>query len=399
MSALFDTLAPSVQAALDVVVNSNASSDPVQTLIACLGVMDVLDENVITEWDSEKADFDFQDLLAKNDGNIVTAAKAYFSEFLQEDEVRTSIGLVHINSKTKGKMVHRLRIASALVIPRIPEILISGTVGEREPLNKDRSDDIVAFYTFEKTMQIGEVNITARIKVGELSSGLLAYYLAAKKEAPIFDSSWVDGEPKTRGLKKELKTLSFDSTISNELRSFEMGFDSNIPYDDDEINIEILKITDIRTGGEITLDEAESLLKGEEAAKELSSQAPILGRSNNVKTAKGTKIETRFALVEADSLIASHDSSGGANAKFPQELQPRDRSRETSQAWVQKVAASLDPDSLGRTASKPPMRRRTFIRYCYTKRFTSKPPMRRRTLPEYVDVLNRTSKPPMRRRT
>lgn len=78
--------------------------------------------------------------------------------------------------------------------------------------------------------------------------------------------------------------------------------------------------------------------------------APVhLGRSNSVKTAKGTKIETRFALVEADTLIASHDSSGGVNAAFPQELQPRDRSRETSQAWVQKVAASLDPDSLGRT--------------------------------------------------
>jgi hypothetical protein len=54
-------------------------------------------------------------------------------------------------------------------------------------------------------------------------------------------------------------------------------------------------------------------------------------------------------VIEADQLITSHDASGNANPLFPQELQPRDRSRETSQAWVQRVAASLDPDSLGRT--------------------------------------------------
>lgn len=79
--------------------------------------------------------------------------------------------------------------------------------------------------------------------------------------------------------------------------------------------------------------------------------AAIKGRSNPVKTAKGTRIETVLALIEADSLIVSHDPASGAeNPAFPQELQPRDRSRDSSQQWVQKVAANLDPDSLGRTS-------------------------------------------------
>lgn len=73
------------------------------------------------------------------------------------------------------------------------------------------------------------------------------------------------------------------------------------------------------------------------------------GRDNTVKTAKGTKVGTKFAIVEADRLITSHDANGKPNPKFPQELQPRDRERESSQAWVQKVSANLDPDSLGRT--------------------------------------------------
>lgn len=74
------------------------------------------------------------------------------------------------------------------------------------------------------------------------------------------------------------------------------------------------------------------------------------GVENNVKTAKGTQIATGFAVVEADDLIASHDISGNENPNYPQELQPRDRSRDASVAWVKKTAANLDPDSLGRTS-------------------------------------------------
>lgn len=74
------------------------------------------------------------------------------------------------------------------------------------------------------------------------------------------------------------------------------------------------------------------------------------GRTNPVKTAKGTKIGTQFAVVEVEKLITSHDSAGNENPAFPQELQPRDRGRDASRAWVSKVANSLDPDSLGRTS-------------------------------------------------
>ncbi|POA45539.1 hypothetical protein C1893_23065 [Pseudomonas sp. MPR-ANC1] len=73
------------------------------------------------------------------------------------------------------------------------------------------------------------------------------------------------------------------------------------------------------------------------------------GRENTVKTAKGTKVVTGFKVIEAKNLIISHESDGTANPDYPSELQPRDRARATSQAWVQKTARNLDPDSLGRT--------------------------------------------------
>lgn len=74
------------------------------------------------------------------------------------------------------------------------------------------------------------------------------------------------------------------------------------------------------------------------------------GATNTIKTAKGTKVETGFTVLEADQIIVSHDKDGNPNPEYPAELQPRDRSRTASQAWVQKTAKTLDPDSLGRTS-------------------------------------------------
>ncbi|MFJ3487140.1 hypothetical protein ACIPL1_27530 [Pseudomonas sp. NPDC090202] len=73
------------------------------------------------------------------------------------------------------------------------------------------------------------------------------------------------------------------------------------------------------------------------------------GRMGTVKTAKGLKVVTGFKVIEARNLIISHESDGTPNPDYPSELQPRDRARATSQAWVQKTARDLDPDSLGRT--------------------------------------------------
>lgn len=284
-----------------------------------------VENNEIAEWDSQQADQDFLNILEANQGDFIKSAKSYFSEKLQSKQIRTQIGLVAINSKSKGKMLHRMRPNSALIIPRIPEILMHGKIGEREELNKERSDDFAAFYTFEKTVQINELSITARIKVGELPNGLLAYYLAAKKEAPGFDSSWVDDkESKTRGFEQELAFNSIEAQA------------------DQEINIEILSITD-KEGHELSEEEVfKTLFK-------TFSPGVIKGRSNNVKTAKGTKVSTVFALLESDEVTASHTAAGAENPEYPQELQPRDRSRESSQAWVQKTSNGLDPESLGRS--------------------------------------------------
>lgn len=88
-----------------------------------------------------------------------------------------------------------------------------------------------------------------------------------------------------------------------------------------------------------------SLLDGQPTVTSLRPE----GRENVVKTAKGTKVSTAFHVVEASDLVVSHDAEGKENPAYPQALQPRDRGRLSSQAWVQKTSKDLDPDMLGRT--------------------------------------------------
>ena len=83
--------------------------------------------------------------------------------------------------------------------------------------------------------------------------------------------------------------------------------------------------------------------------KSAKSKNYLEGRQNKVKTAKGTRLDTNLAVIEAGDLIASHDHLGKPNPDYPQELQPRDRSRQSSQQQIHNIAKELDPDSLGRS--------------------------------------------------
>ncbi|HFU9830167.1 TPA: hypothetical protein ACH7RB_005546, partial [Escherichia coli] len=55
-----------------------------------------------------------------------------------------------------------------------------------------------------------------------------------------------------------------------------------------------------------------------------------LGRSSYVVTSKGAEVKTAFKVVDASSLIISNNLDGTINTAFPEELQPRDRTRLSS---------------------------------------------------------------------
>jgi hypothetical protein len=71
------------------------------------------------------------------------------------------------------------------------------------------------------------------------------------------------------------------------------------------------------------------------------------GKTVTAKTERGTAIETKYAVVEADSLVASHDTRLKENPDYPKELQPRDRTRMASELQINRIVQKLEPEFLG----------------------------------------------------
>jgi hypothetical protein len=78
------------------------------------------------------------------------------------------------------------------------------------------------------------------------------------------------------------------------------------------------------------------------AARELETAVAV--------TSRGREIPVRYALVELDDLVTSHDDDLIRNPAFPEALQPRDRTRAGSQAANIRLESELNPKRLMREA-------------------------------------------------
>ncbi|CAB4166451.1 hypothetical protein UFOVP843_30 [uncultured Caudovirales phage] len=71
--------------------------------------------------------------------------------------------------------------------------------------------------------------------------------------------------------------------------------------------------------------------------------------SYSAYTPEGLRVDLRPEVVEASSLIASHDAGGVVNPAFPhaEGMQPRDRTAAASQAQIVEMASRFEPERLG----------------------------------------------------
>lgn len=78
------------------------------------------------------------------------------------------------------------------------------------------------------------------------------------------------------------------------------------------------------------------------------SLSPVLdhGRTSHVVTGKGAEVKTAFVVVEAGALIPSNTPDGRINTDYPQELQPRDRTRKSSVMQIMNMSKNLRPAQL-----------------------------------------------------
>lgn len=74
------------------------------------------------------------------------------------------------------------------------------------------------------------------------------------------------------------------------------------------------------------------------------------GAPTSFSTEAGARLDGEYALMDAADLVTSHDESLRPNPLYPQELQPRDRSRQASELQVSGIVQKLDPARLGVSA-------------------------------------------------
>lgn len=87
--------------------------------------------------------------------------------------------------------------------------------------------------------------------------------------------------------------------------------------------------------------------------KGIQSRAPprnsltaAYGSSGTTYTGEGESVPFRYAVIPAESLVTSNDAEGRVNPRYPAELQPRDRTRGSSQLQIDRIARSLNPELL-----------------------------------------------------
>ncbi|MDT9110851.1 hypothetical protein RSW25_24855, partial [Escherichia coli] len=79
---------------------------------------------------------------------------------------------------------------------------------------------------------------------------------------------------------------------------------------------------------------------------ELLKNLPDFGRVSYVVTAKADEVKTAFDIVDASALLVSNTLVGKINPDYPQELQPRDRTRASSLLQVNQISKDLRPAQL-----------------------------------------------------
>jgi hypothetical protein len=70
------------------------------------------------------------------------------------------------------------------------------------------------------------------------------------------------------------------------------------------------------------------------------------GYSSTALTERGLEVPFTYRLADVSRLITSHDDTLRLNPAFPQELQPRDRTRMSSEAQITKISNDIKPEFL-----------------------------------------------------
>jgi len=120
----------------------------------------------------------YDEYLNEANGNSFEAAKAFYKTELQGKIVKTVIGDVHLlGGKARKEIQYGAKDDNikAELIPQVPVILKSGEYKGKSELYRNREDRYVAFHDFQKSLVVGDKEVTANVSVGERDDGQFQY--------------------------------------------------------------------------------------------------------------------------------------------------------------------------------------------------------------------------------
>ena len=128
---------------------------------------------------------------------------------------------------------------------------------------------------------------------------------------------------------------------------------------DMKLNIEAMTDEDIANSldsytksGDVQLnikrDDADRVKSGIFSASEKAlSDIQANGQAGDYVVVGGGRIPVQYQIVELNNMITSHDDAGAVNENYPQELQPRDRSRSASDTQIASIVNNFAPERVG----------------------------------------------------
>lgn len=138
----------------------------------------------------------------------------------------------------------------------------------------------------------------------------------------------------------EIIRESENPTTSDVQRGLKVGFNKT-----QEIlkNLSDRGLIDPDTTGGIKLVDAPASQPGQVAGPILIDAKAV------VETAKDEKFEAQWAVIDASQLVSSHNADGTENPDYPQDLQPRDRTRAALVLQIDQLARKMTPERMGDT--------------------------------------------------
>jgi len=190
----------------------------------------------------------------------------------------------------------------------------------------------------------------------ETSEGMLSLpeKAAAKEKATITQRAAIEEKASKAAAQivpKGTKPLKFNRVQSSYIKDGKTIEASGLQYKDYTIFDPKYGKRIVAKDGQI-IAEADSFQEAKSIVADILEREPEdkqikVGKSSKAKTERGTTVDVSFAVVNADDLITSHDTSLKVNPNYPQELQPRDRSRIASEFQIEKIAKNIEPEFLG----------------------------------------------------